>query len=96
MEEICSVINKFGRVNNTIRHVAREFPGESNMGLFEMCRIMLDSIDKSKVRNLMVLLENFGHDNKTILSFDYNGFKCVISEHILWEYEELILEISPP
>ena len=96
MEEICGVIRKFGKVRNIIRHVAREVEGETNIGLFEMNRNMLNSIDKSKVTHLKILFENFGINNKPIITFNYNGFKCVISELIYLEYDEIVLDISPP
>jgi hypothetical protein len=96
MEEICGVINKFGKVRNTIRHVAREVQGETTIGLFEMSRKMLNSIEQSKVSQLTLLFENFGHNNKPIITFNYNGFNCVISELIQFDYDDMVLEISPP
>ena len=95
MEEICSVINKFGKVKNTIRHVARQTQGETDFGLVEICKDMLNNIDATKVSNLELFPENVGNSNLKLISFKYNGFNCVIFENIEWEYDELILEISP-
>jgi len=95
MEEICCVINKFGKVNQTIRHVSRKTHDETNFNLDVLSTIMLKSIDETKVSNLVLFPENFGNDNMEIICFDYNGFKCVILELIEFEYEELVLFVSP-
>jgi len=96
MEEICCVINKFGKVNQTIRHVSKKTDDETNFLLEDLCSILLKSIDVTKVSNLVLFPENFGNDNTEIICFNYNGFKCVILELIEFEYEEMVLEISPP
>jgi len=95
MEELCRVINKCGKVNGTIQHVALEVVGETDIGLVEMCVNMLKTIDKTKVSRLVLFLENFGHNNKKIICFNYDGVRCEIKEHIEYEFDELILEMSP-
>lgn len=95
MEELCRVINKCGKVNGTIQHIALEVARESDIGLVEMCRNMLKSIDNTKVSSLVLYLDNFGHNNKKLICFNYNGVRCEINEHIEWDFNELILEMSP-
>jgi len=95
MEEICRVIVNCRKYNNNIHHVAREFQDETAFGLIEMSNKMLNLIDKKKVSNLVLFHENFTHSNKTLISFNYEGRLCLIKEKIEWDYEDLVLDISP-
>ena len=54
---------------------------EMDMRFNDMCNVLFNVIDRTKLVELKLMPENHGYQRATIISFEFQGRKCEIGEY---------------
>ena len=72
--------NVSANLKQTHHHSVVQNGIEIGMSLYEMCEVLFDTLDMSKVEEFKYFEENIGKNRKTIFIFKYDERKCEIGE----------------
>jgi hypothetical protein len=67
--------------NEMLTYTCIEYDDDDGMEIDEMCFKLKNVIDITKITEFATYPDDLGSENKTIISFKYNGRKCEIGEN---------------